>query len=334
MEPSSAAGIEQQLGSAAATPRGSLVIIGNLDGVHRGHQALLADAARDAGPRDLAPVAVTFSPHPARVLGRTPPPTLTALPRKIELIQRVQPSIRVEVVTFDRTFAAQTPEEFVRSVLLDRLGARVVLVGANFRFGRDRAGDFTTLGRLGEDLGFETRSHPLVGDAEGPWSSTRVRGAIARGDLDAATDMLSRPHMVSGVVVRGDQRGRTIGFPTCNLDEIEEALPPFGVYAVLVDRTLPSGRAVSLARGVANLGVRPTVEQPGQARPSLEVHLFDLDEDLYGERLRVHLIARLRPEQKFAGLAELKAQIARDAEAARAVLTPLREDPPARGAWR
>jgi riboflavin kinase / FMN adenylyltransferase len=332
VEPFSAAGSEQG-GSAVAAPRCSLVIIGNFDGVHRGHQALLADAAADAERRGLAPVALTFSPHPARVLGRTPPPVLTALPRKIELIQRVHPALRASVVTFDPAFAAQTPEQFVRSVLRERLDARVVLVGANFRFGRGRSGDFTTLGRLGESLGFETRSHPLVGDAEGPWSSTRVRAAIARGDLDAATQMLSRPHMLSGVVAQGDQRGRTIGFPTCNLEDVEAALPPFGVYATLVDRVMPSGQAIALARGVANLGVRPTVKQP-EALPSLEVHLFDLDEDLYGAELRVHLIARLRPEKRFSGLDELKAQIARDAEAARAVLAPLAEGPLAGGAWR
>ncbi|KYF91214.1 riboflavin biosynthesis protein RibF [Sorangium sp. So ce394] len=323
-----------QGGRAAVGPRGSLVIIGNFDGVHRGHQALLADAALDAERRGLSPVALTFAPHPASVLGRTPPPTLTALPRKIELIRRVQPAIRVDVVTFDRAFAAQTPEEFVRRVLLDRLAARVVLVGANFRFGHGRAGDFTTLGRLGEDLGFETRSHPLVGDAEGAWSSTRVRAAIARGDLEAAEQMLSRPHMLSGVVAQGAKRGRTIGFPTCNLDEIEEALPPFGVYATLVDRVTPSGRAIALARGVANLGVRPTVEPSKQARPNLEVHLFDIDEDLYGAALRVHLVARLREERRFSGLPELKAQIARDAEAARARLAPLAADPAAEGAFR
>jgi riboflavin kinase/FMN adenylyltransferase len=219
-------------------------------------------------------------------------------------------------------------------VLLDQLAARVVLVGANFRFGHGRAGDFTTLGRLGEALGFETRSHPLVGDAEGPWSSTRIRAAIARGDLESAADMLSRPHMLSGVVVEGDKRGRTIGFPTCNLHEIEEALPPFGVYATLVDRVAPSGRAIALARGVANLGVRPTVAGSELARSSLEVHLFDVDGDLYGARLRVHLIRRLRAEQRFSGLDALKAQIARDAEAARALLAPLREDPRAGGAFR
>jgi riboflavin kinase/FMN adenylyltransferase len=310
------------------------VIIGNFDGVHRGHQALLVDASADAERRGLSPVALTFAPHPAIVLGRAPPPALTTLSRKIELIERLDPALRVDIVPFDRAFAAQTPEEFAQRVLVERLRARVVLVGANFRFARGRAGDFATLTRLGEALGFETRSHALVGDSEGPWSSTRIRAAVLRADLDDAARMLSRPHMVSGVVVRGDQRGCTIGFPTCNLDEVEEALPPFGVYATLVDRVDASGRAVALARGVANLGLRPTVKQPAEARPSFEVHLFDRAEDLYGARLRVHLIAWLRPEQRFGGISELKAQIAKDAEQARALLAPLCEDAAAGGAFR
>ncbi|MCC6552455.1 MAG: riboflavin biosynthesis protein RibF [Polyangiaceae bacterium] len=318
-----------------------MVIIGNFDGVHRGHQALLAEAAGEAARRALAPVVLTFHPHPALTLGRTPPETLTALPRKLELIARAQPSIRVVIEAFDRAFSEQAPEEFVREELVGRLGARVVMVGDNFRFGHRRAGDFAALARLGEAHGFETRSHPLVGDAEGPWSSTRIRDAIARGELDAAAGMLSRPHMLSGVVIKGDQRGRTIGFPTCNLDDVVEALPPFGVYAVLVDRVVEpgegaaaTGRSRALARGVMNLGVRPTVKDPRAARPSVEVHLFDVDEDLYGARLRVHLIARLRPERRFSGLPELREQIARDAAAARDLLDPLREDPAAAGAWR
>jgi riboflavin kinase/FMN adenylyltransferase len=322
----------------AERPAGSLVIIGNFDGVHRGHQALLADAAAEAERRGLRPIVLTFAPHPALVLGRIPPPVLTTLARKIELIQRAQPAVRVLIETFDRSFSEQTPEGFVSRVLRDRLGAELVVVGDNFRFGHRRAGDFAMLARLGERYGFETRSHPLVGDERGPWSSTRVREAIAAGDLDEAARMLSRPHMLSGVVVQGDRRGRTIGFPTCNLDGVVEAFPPYGVYATLVDRVVdpdgPSRRAVALARGVANLGVRPTVQDPASARPTVEVHLLDHEQDLYGASLRVHLIARLRPERRFAGLDALRAQIAEDAAEARRLLAPLRPDSAALGAWR
>lgn len=309
----------------------TVVAIGNFDGVHRGHQAVLASVAEDARIRGLRPAVLTFSPHPREALGRPVPPLLTTLDRKLALVRRVDPAILCRVQRFDTAFAALSPDAFVREILRDELRARVVAVGHNFRFGKDRAGDFDALVRLGEPLGIETRSHAMVGDEAGPWSSSRVRDAIARGDLDDAARMLGRPHMISGVVVAGDRRGRTLGFPTCNLSGVAEALPPFGVYAVLVDRV--TGEEVSaLAAGVANIGVRPTVSG-AEARPSVEVHLFDTDRDLYGAHLRVHLVARLRAEQRFAGLDALKAQIARDAEAARARLAGVTPDPAAGGAY-
>ena len=317
--------------------RARIVAIGNFDGVHRGHQAVLADASRDAEARGLVACALTFTPHPAEALGRAAPPKLTTLARKIELFRRVAPTVEPVVERFDRAFSEQTPAEFAERILAQKLHAHVVVVGHNFRFGHAREGDFAMLSRLGASLGFETRSQTLLGDASGPWSSTRVREALSRGALDEANAMLGRPHMVSGTVIQGDQRGRTIGFPTCNLGGVEEALPAFGVYAVLVDRERDrepedGSGARALARGVANIGVRPTVKD-GEARPSVEVHLFDFDGDLYGARLRVHLIERLRPEQKFAGFEALKAQIARDADDARARLAPLVADAAAEGAW-
>ena len=311
--------------------RARIVAIGNFDGVHLGHQAVLADASRDAEARDLVATALTFTPHPAEALGRAAPPMLTTLARKIELFRRVAPTVEPVVERFDRAFAEQTPAGFAERVLAQKLHARVVVVGHNFRFGHARAGDFALLSKLGEALGFETRSQTLLGDARGPFSSTRIREALARGALDEASAMLGRPHMVSGTVIKGDQRGRTLGFPTCNLGGVSEALPAFGVYAVEVDRE-HEGSARALARGVANIGVRPTVKE-GAPGPSVEVHLFDVDADLYGARLRVHLIERLRPEQKFAGIEALKAQIARDADDALARLAPLEADPSAEGAW-
>lgn len=316
----------------AGSHPGALVIIGNFDGVHLGHQAVLDEAARRAGEQGLDPIVLTFDPHPARVLGRTPPALLTRLDRKRELIGRVDASLRVIVERFDRDFAAQSPEAFAERVLVGKLGAREVLVGKNFRFGQGRAGSYDDLERLGSTLGYGTRSHAMVGDDRGVWSSTRVREALARGDLDEATALLGRPHMISGTVIEGDKRGRTIGFPTCNLGGVDEALPPFGVYAVLVDRAQANGHA-TLARGVANIGVRPTVTA-AEAPVTVEVHLLDLSQDLYGAWLRVHLVGRVRPEQKFAGLDELRAQIARDAETARGMLANLVPDPLAGGAWR
>jgi riboflavin kinase/FMN adenylyltransferase len=306
------------------------MVIGNFDGVHRGHQAVLEDAAKDAKARGLDLLILTFHPHPAKVLRRTEPPVLTILPRKLELIERVVPGAGVAVETFDLAWAAQSPEAFAERILVGRFGARVVVVGKNFRFGKDRAGDFDDLTRLGERLGFETRSHPMVGDERGAWSSSRVREAIGRGDVEEAARMLGRPHMMSGVVEEGDKRGRTIGFPTCNLPRVPQALPANGVYAVLVDKVGEGGKASALARGVANIGVRPTVKE-AEARPLVEAHLFDYAGDLYGSELRVHLVARLREEKRFGGLAELQDQIGKDARAARERLEGA--EPGALGAW-
>lgn len=307
----------------------ALVVIGNFDGVHRGHAGVLSDGGRLASERGLALVVLTFVPHPAIALGRQAPPLLTALPRKRVLVERAAPGARLEAMRFDTALAAQTPAEFAERVLKDRLGARIVQVGQNFRFGHDRAGDFAELTRLGATLGFETRSLPLVGDEAGPWSSTRVRQAVAAGDVAEAARVLGRPHALDGVVTAGDKLGRTLGFRTANLDAVAEALPRHGVYAVLVDR-LEGGVATALARGVANIGVRPTLGAPALR---IEAHLFDRDDDLYGARLRVHLVARIRDEQRFASLDELKARIAADATEARALTASAVPAPDARGAW-
>lgn len=313
--------------------RDALVVIGNFDGVHLGHQSLLGEVGREAKERGLRPRMLTFEPHPAVTLGRAAPPRLSTLPRKLELVERACHGIDVVVRAFTKEFANQSPEAFVRDVLLDELCARMVLVGQNFRFGKGRAGGIDELKAFGAEHGFEARAETLVSDEAGAWSSSRVRENIAAGDMESAADILGRPHMLSGEVERGDQRGRTIGFPTCNLPGVTEALPPNGVYAVLVDRVERDGdREVptALARGVANLGVRPTVKD-AQPAPLLEVHLFDTDEDLYGASLRVHLVKRIRTEQQFDGLDALKAQIASDAEAARAVLAGA--EPRSDGPW-
>jgi riboflavin kinase/FMN adenylyltransferase len=307
----------------------TILVIGNFDGVHRGHQAVLEDVARIANERALAPRMLTFEPHPAVTLGRPKPPLLTTLPRKIELCQRHCPGIDFVVRAFTIEFSNQSPEEFVERVLVNELKTRALMVGTNFRFGHDRAGGIADLERLGERWGFDTLAEPLVRDAEGAWSSTRVRKRIAVGDIDGAAEILGRPHMLSGKVVMGDQRGRALGFPTCNLPDVPEALPPNGVYAVLVDR-MEDGSARALAKGVANLGVRPTIAEV--TTRLLEVHLFDFDQDLYGAELRVHLVSRLREERRFPGLDALTQQIEADARLARERLEGRQIDP-ALGAW-
>lgn len=295
-----------------------LVAIGNFDGVHRGHQAVLAEAAREAAARGLLLRVCTFDPHPAEVLGRAAPARLTTVQRKRELLGRIQPAAELVVVPFDLDFAAQSPRAFAERIVGAPLWARVVMVGDNFRFGKDRAGDLEELSRLGDELGFVAHSHDIVGDDVGAWSSTRIRKALAAGDAEAAADMLGRPHMVVGRVVHGDARGRTLGFPTANLAEVSEALPGNGVYAAHVEREDPAGGLEPLGKAAVNVGTRPTVDGEGAAR--VEVHLLDLSRDLYGERLRVHWIARLRPEQKFSSVDALKAQIDRDVAEARARL--------------
>jgi riboflavin kinase/FMN adenylyltransferase len=243
---------------------------------------------------------------------------LTALPRKIELLERA--GVREVVVQrFDDAFATWSPERFVTDLLVAELEATLVVVGRNFRFGHKRAGDLATLERLGETHGFAVRAFDLSGDEQGRFSSTRVRDALVRGDLDDANRVLGRPHAFSGVVAKGDQRGRTIGFPTANVEDVVEVVPANGVYAVVVDRIDHFTKAAG--HGVMNVGVRPTVGKEG--RRTQEVHLFDFDEDLYGAKLRVHVVSRIREERKFATLDELRAQIAADAGAARAITSKI-----------
>ena len=281
------------------------IAIGNFDGVHRGHQQVLR-VATDA--------VLTFDPHPAVALGRVAPSILTALPRKIELLERAGVG-QVVVQRFDDAFAAWSPERFVADLLVGKLAATVIVVGRNFRFGNKRAGDLSTLERLGKEHGFEVRPFDLSGDEIGPFSSTRVRDAITRGDVEDAKRVLGRPHAFAGIVAKGDQRGRTLGFPTANIEDVTELVPAAGVYAVVVDRIDHFTKGVG--RGVMNVGVRPTVKDAG--RRTQEVHLFDFDQDLYGAKLRVHVVSRVREERKFATIDELRAQIATDASVARAI---------------
>ena len=326
--------IEGALDDAAIAPAmsallavGTVVVTGNFDGVHRGHQALFAKARAEADARGLVPIVLTFDPHPRLVLGGAPPALLTSTNRRVELIARLGMA-HVFIRRFDRAFASWTAEHFVEKLVVDTLRARVVIAGDNFRFGAKRAGDDALLRTLGPRLGFEAFTLEAT-DEKGPLSSSRAREAILAGDLDGAASVLGRPHSLEGVVESGDKRGRTIGFPTANLGAVTELVPPNGVYAVAVDRASidPSGGRTpprALATGVMNIGVRPTVS--GDARRTLEAHLFDFQGDLYGQTLRTHFITRLRDERKFEGLDALKQQIARDSEAARAVLASVQPD--------
>jgi riboflavin kinase / FMN adenylyltransferase len=285
---------------------------GNHDGVHLGHRALLRTARRLADRHGYGTRALTFEPHPAALIDpERAPEKLTLQPRRAELL-RGAGADSVVVQPFTPEFAAVAPEAFVEWLLAQ--GARGIVVGPDFRFGAQRQGDVALLSRLAPQRGFEVVIEEPVLLHGQRVSSTAIREALRKGDVVAAHRMLGRYHEVSGVVVKGDQRGRTIGFPTANL-QAEPVMPPNdGVYAVVVRDLGASDRVVQL--GIANLGTRPTFA----AGRSLEVYLFDFDRDIYGAQLRVGFVERVRGERRFSGVEELRAQIERDCEQARQLL--------------
>jgi riboflavin kinase/FMN adenylyltransferase len=302
-----------------AAQRGTVATPGNYDGVHLGHRALIAAARRIAEPRGLGTVALIFDPHPVRFLApRRALPLLTTIPRRIEILRKVG-SDDVKVLAFDDVLATLAPEEFVASRLIADHRMNAIVIGPDFRFGQARRGDVQTLRRLGQTLGFEVVVVEPVEVGGSRVSSTRVRETLDGGDVATAARLLGRLHDVDGTVVRGDGRGRSMGYPTANLRCDDVVLPSDGVYAVVVRRL--DGDGSSVMNGVANLGIRPTFD----AGRSVEVHLFDIDRDLVGTRLRVGFVARVREERRFEGAADLKAQIARDAEAAREAIARCEE---------
>ena len=299
----------------ARRDRDTAVAIGNFDGVHRGHRSILEHAREDARANGLDTVVLTFEPHPARMLApQRAPAIVTDIDRKLELLAAEGVACAV-VQGFDPAFASQTPEQFAQRVLVG-LRARRVYVGADFRFGKDRAGHAAGLVELGSHFGFGVRVVPPVLDEGAAISSTRVRNALAAGDLATCERLLGRPFDFDGVVLRGDQRGRTLGFPTLNLHSPIEALPADGVYAVRVKLFAINGQDSS-HHGVMNVGGRPTFA----AGRAIEAHLLDFDRDVYGTTVRIECVQRLRGEMAFANADELRAQIARDVASARTILT-------------
>lgn len=289
--------------------RGASVALGNFDGVHRGHGAVIA-AAKALVPGAPSGV-VTFDPHPRRFFQPEADPfILTPLPVKAERIAALGAAF-LYVLRFDAALAAMTPDDFVKTVLVDGLGVAGVATGSDFRFGVKRGGDAPTMSRLGERFGFATDALSEVYDESGGTvSSSAARQALREGRPEDATAILGAPHVIRGAVLAGDKRGRTIGFPTANLSLEGILVPAFGVYAITT--RFADGRT---ARGVANLGMRPTFDK---TVPILEAHLFDFDRDIYGETASVSLHRFIRPERRFDGLDALKTQIALDVEAAQA----------------
>lgn len=279
--------------------------IGNFDGLHLGHLAMLERLKAEATARKLPTCVLTFEPHPREFFSPAQAPArLTSLREKAELLQ-VSGLDRLHVFRFNQAFAALSPHAFIDRALVKTLGARWVLVGDDFRFGAKRAGDFALLKAAGEEQGFVAEFLPTVTVEGVRSSSTAVREALAEGDMDKAARLLGRPYSITGRVFHGDKLGRSIGFPTANIQLRHNRPPLSGIYVVEV-----WGIASTPLRGVASLGVRPTVHVNG--RPTLEAFIFDLDRDLYGQRLRVDFLKKLRDEEKYPDLPSLVAQIKRD----------------------
>lgn len=289
----------------------SVLTIGNFDGVHRGHQALLRLLTDKARALALPAVVLTFEPHPREFFSPADAPARLSNLREKLLLLAAAGVDRVHVCRFDARLAAQSAQAFVDDILLGGLGVRHLFIGDDFRFGARRQGDFAMLVEAGTRRGFTVESmHTL--DVEGERvSSSAVRAALAEGDMTHAARLLGRPYSIAGRVIHGDKLGRTLGYPTANIQMKHRKPALSGVYAVTVE-----GLGEHPVRGVASVGVRPTVTDAG--RPTLEVHLFDWQQDCYGAHLRVHFLHKQRDQVRYASLDALTAQIVRDADEARA----------------
>jgi riboflavin kinase/FMN adenylyltransferase len=301
-------------GAVRPATRISAVTIGNFDGVHTGHQAMLALVADAARTRGLETCVLTFEPHPRELFSPHDAPTrLTSMREKLELLAE-RGIDHTHVVQFTPEFASMSPEAFVERLLVGTLGARWVLIGDDFRFGAKRKGDFESLQTQGKHFGFEVEAMPTVTLSGTRVSSSAIRTALAAGHLARAAEFLGRNYSISGRVLHGDKLGRELGFPTANV-ELDHNRPPVnGIFAVLLHGVGPAPRAA-----VASLGTRPTVKAGGAAAV-LEVHVFDFSADIYGHHVRVEFIAKIRDEEKYVDLETLKAQIGRDCDVARAIL--------------
>jgi len=306
-------------------PRGygpTVATLGNFDGVHKGHQTVLATVVERARAEGARAVAVTFDPHPVAVLHpERAPQIITAPQQRLDLLAETGLDA-VLVMEFTREFALWTPERFVVDVFVKALGASVVVVGEDTRFGVRNSGDVGTLRQIGAEHGFEVLALTDIGDG-GRWSSSRVRALVTAGDVAAASEILGRPHRVCGEVVHGDHRGRELGYPTANLSQQSAGLVPAdGVYVGrLIRPTLPESDVDRVLPAAISIGTNPTFE--GTER-RVEAHVLDRDDlDLYGENVAFEFVERLRPTEKYDSIEDLLVQIADDVERARRVLSSI-----------
>ena len=292
-----------------------VLALGNFDGLHRGHRKILERLQRVAAERGATPVVMTFDPHPPRVVRPDKAPALLMTKaQKLEGLE--QAGVQgAAIVRFTPELSQWDPETFVRTVLVEWLHVSEVWVGANFLFGRDRSGNFSLLRSLGARYGFKAEKIDPVRYKDFVVSSTRVRRLVSEARVDEASALLGHAYCIDGMVVHGDERGRTIGFPTANMCSDNELIPPHGVYAttVIIDGIVrPS---------ITNIGTRPTVDSAG--RTTIETHIFDFDRDLYGLNIRLAFVQRIRDERAFESLDALKAQIAADCTRARVLFDRL-----------
>jgi riboflavin kinase / FMN adenylyltransferase len=298
-----------------STPfQNAVVTIGNFDGVHKGHQALLRQVISKAKAISGTSVALTFEPHPLRALGLSMPPLITRHDQKMELLAASGIDV-VICLTFDKEFADITAMAFIENILVNKIGMKVIIIGPDYTFGKDRAGNIRLLEEQGRILGFETIVADWIKDKTSSThriSSTRIRQIVMDGNVELARQYLGRYYQIRGKVIQGRSRGGSqLGFPTANIKLHDELCPKSGVYAVTVETVL--GKYM----GVANIGYSPTFDDH---MFTIEVHIMDFDQDIYGTRIRVNMVARLRDEIKFSGIQELSAQIQKDIDTAKDLL--------------
>jgi riboflavin kinase/FMN adenylyltransferase len=302
--------VVQTAREAAVPGRNACLAIGFFDGVHLGHQQIIRQAEGDAQQHDATCTVVTFDPHPASVVApESAPALIQTTNHRLRTLGTLGPDT-ILLLQFDSALREQSGEQFIRALHRDLGGIHSICIGADFHFGYRRSGNVAVLRQLGSELGFQVHGITAVALGDQTISSTRIRKAIRDGRLDVASEMLGRPHSLTGCVVRGDGVGRELGFPTANLDVTGLVLPPNGVY------TAHSRVRGTRCRAVVNIGVRPTLT-PGAGATRFEVHLMDFEGDLYDEELEVVLIDRLREECRFSSREELQRQIRRDITDAR-----------------
>ncbi len=294
--------------------KNAVITIGNFDGVHKGHQALLHQVMEKADEICGTSIAMTFEPHPLRALGISSPPLITRHDQKTELIEKSGIDVLI-CIPFDKAFASITAHDFIETILVNKIGMKGIIIGPDYSFGKNRIGTIEVLKSEGKRLGFTTIVSPWINDTNAGIeriSSTRIREIVMEGKVEQAMKYLGRHYQIRGKVIRGRKRGGSqLGFPTANIKLHDELCPKLGVYAVKVETIQGS------FFGVANIGFSPTF---GDQMFTIEVHILDFNGDLYDTRLRINLVARLRDEKKFSSIDELSQQIKKDVEIAKEIL--------------